>query len=389
MVRRARFLRTAICLSRRRQCTARLVLSVGLADRITRSLSRAVCVFRSGAASLRFCSRRVAPAGVRRFVVELWGRTVLAGSGGIAVKTLGGRQFWGDVSFFRGWRVQQNIVTGHFRLLDARDCRRAWGSRRECENHLGVVRQQNASMTGHAVVLLHGLFRSSKSMARIGRRLQADGLFVVPFDYPSTRAGLGACAAFLEQVVRSLEGVERISFVGHSMGGLVVRRWMADFGDERVCRLVMLGTPNRGAEIAERLRRFMVARMVAGHALCDLVPGPGSEIQKLPIPSVPFAVIAGARGCSSGFNPLVSGDDDGVVAVESAQLEGAEVSLQVPVLHSFLPFDGRVIEAVSGCIAGWFRDENSALPLSLHGVALTVSHENRADELQGGPCFGR
>ena len=36
-------------------------------------------------------------------------------------KTLGGRQFWGDVHYFRGWRIQQNVFTKHYRLLDPGD----------------------------------------------------------------------------------------------------------------------------------------------------------------------------------------------------------------------------------------------------------------------------
>ena len=58
-------------------------------------------------------------------------------------------------------------------------------------------------------------------------------------------------------------------------------------------------------------------------------------------------MIAGARGDGRGFNPWVSGDDDGIVSVASARLDGAEAYLEVPVLHSFLPFDQRVVEAVA------------------------------------------
>src|SRR5271168_4217278 len=48
------------------------------------------------------------------------------------MKTLGGRQFWGDVKFFRGWRIQQNVFTEHYRLLDPKDSRYAFGSFKTC-----------------------------------------------------------------------------------------------------------------------------------------------------------------------------------------------------------------------------------------------------------------
>jgi pimeloyl-ACP methyl ester carboxylesterase len=282
---------------------------------------------------------------------EAMAEEVSVDGGGLEVgmKTLGGRQFWGDVVFFQGWTIQKNVVTGHFRLLDPQDHRHAWGSRERCESRLAEIRQQAAlpPMEGHAVVLLHGIVRSSKAMSRIANRLEAEGYLVVPFDYPSTREGLSGCANYLDQVVRSLEGVERVSFVGHSMGGLVVRKWMAEYGDDRVGRFVMLGTPNHGAELADRFGELAIFRLILGAGGRDLRTDAGGEIAQLPIPRTPFAVIAGARGDARGFNLLVSGDDDGVVSVESARLDGAEAYLEVPVLHSFLPYDQRVIDAVS------------------------------------------
>lgn len=278
---------------------------------------------------------------------------------GRAMKTLGGRQFWGDVKFFRGWSIQQNVVTGHFRLLDPRDCRHAWGSREQCEAKLQEIRKRDglSPMTGHAVILLHGIARSSKAMAKIGDRLEAEGYLIVPFDYPSTREGLGGCARFLDEVVCSLEGVEQISFVGHSMGGLVVRKWMADFRDERIARLLMLGTPNHGAQLADRFGGLWMYQLVLGPGGRDLVSSEDGEIARLPIPQSPFAVIAGAKGDGRGYNPWLDGDDDGVVSVSSVQLDGADDYLELPVLHSFLPHDERVIEAVvsyldSGCFQG-------------------------------------
>ena len=41
--------------------------------------------------------------------------------------TLGGLTFWIDVAEIGGWRMQRNIFIGHWRLLDPRNVRRAWG----------------------------------------------------------------------------------------------------------------------------------------------------------------------------------------------------------------------------------------------------------------------
>lgn len=41
--------------------------------------------------------------------------------------TMGGEVFWNDLAEANGWRVQKNNITGHCRILDSEDIRRAWG----------------------------------------------------------------------------------------------------------------------------------------------------------------------------------------------------------------------------------------------------------------------
>lgn len=283
------------------------------------------------------------------------------------MKTLGGRQFWGDVAFFRGWTIQQNVITGHHRLLDARDFRHAWGTLEQCNDKLDQIRaeQKLQPMSGEAVILLHGIVRSSKAMHRIQSRLESDGYLVVPFDYPSTRVDLKNCSAFLNGVIKSLDGVEKISFVAHSMGGLVVRSWLKEHSDDRVRTLVMMGTPNQGAELADMLRNNHLFRLILGPAGQQLVSDPAGAAS-LPVPKFPFAVIAGAKGTPGGYNPLIPGDDDSIVSVKSAFLPGAVDSLEVPSLHSFLPFNESVVDAVALFLKdGVFREsgEPQSVPI--------------------------
>ncbi|MCI7349160.1 MAG: hypothetical protein MSH60_00215 [Ruminococcus sp.] len=41
--------------------------------------------------------------------------------------TMGGILFWNDIANVNGWRMQQNTITQHIRILDPQDVRRAWG----------------------------------------------------------------------------------------------------------------------------------------------------------------------------------------------------------------------------------------------------------------------
>lgn len=41
--------------------------------------------------------------------------------------TMGGHVFWNELANVNGWKLQKNMVTGHCRILDPDDIRRAWG----------------------------------------------------------------------------------------------------------------------------------------------------------------------------------------------------------------------------------------------------------------------
>ncbi len=261
--------------------------------------------------------------------------------------TLGGMQFWGDVVFFRGYKIQRQVFTGHFRLLDKSNRRYQSGTFEECEKTLQQIRIAGNLKpdTGHAVIYLHGIGRTSRSMRPLLDAMPKEGFVHVLFEYPSTRVSIEQAADYLHSLIVSLTDVSKISFVVHSMGGLVVRRYLRDHKDPRLHRMVMLGTPNRGAELADMLKRNWIFRTVYGPAGQELVTDPDGTTGTLPIPAFEFGVIAGGKGDENGFNPLLPGDDDGTVTINSTRLSGAADFLRVPRLHSFLLADATAIAA--------------------------------------------
>ena len=46
----------------------------------------------------------------------------------IPFATMGGLVFWNNIAECNGWRLQQNMITNHARILDANDIRIAWGT---------------------------------------------------------------------------------------------------------------------------------------------------------------------------------------------------------------------------------------------------------------------
>lgn len=291
------------------------------------------------------------------------------GYANLALGTWGGKQFWTDFLHRDGWRIQRNAMSGHYRLLDPNDRRRAWGNYSHCLAELRTAVPQDPSASRpDVVVLLHGLGRSRSSFEALGERLHASGYRVINFSYASTRETLEDHAAALEHVVRHLEQAQRISFVGHSLGNLVVRRYLhahPEIGKQEPqrFRMVMLGPPNLGAQLARRFRNNPLFELVWGASGSQLSQHWEELEPRLATPDFTFGILAGG-GNVSFSNPLVEGEDDLIVSVEETRLAGADDFRRVAVSHTFMPWDEEVMELTERFLKeGWFESEATRQPV--------------------------
>jgi len=290
-------------------------------------------------------------------------------------QTAGGKQFWADVWFFHAWRIQRNVLTGHHRLLDASNRRHAWGTLDACRAELDTIRRRDKlpPMQGKAVVVLHGLFRTRTAMDPLCVTLaKGDSYTTFNVGYPTTRGSVADHAASLESVIRSLEGISEINFVGHSLGCLVVRHWLGDLAEQKrdlpagqkFGRMVMHGPPNHHPQIAAKLLSTELATFFTGPASEQLATSWEELEPKLATPPFEFGILAGGRGNGHGYNPLLPGDNDGVITVESTRLAGARDFRLLPVLHSFVMNDARIQELTLRFLQhGYFESEATRQPI--------------------------
>jgi pimeloyl-ACP methyl ester carboxylesterase len=309
----------------------------------------------------------------------------LGGADPAPVPTLGGKQFWADELFFHQWRIQRNVLDGHYRLLDERDLRHASGSFEECRAVLEKIKRQRhlPRMTGKAVVVLHGLIRSRASMESLCRYLRQQGGYqVFNIEYPSTRDDIAEHARSLRRVIDNLDGIDEINFVAHSMGNIVVRHYLGDLARQeawkqtaggvaadrraaaRFGRFVMLAPPNQGARLAEMFADNVLFGAVFGDAGHQLGRDWTDLEKRLATPTFEFGIIAGGKGNSKGYNPLLEGDNDGTISVDTAKLAGARDFTVLPVLHSFVMDDDKVQECVLCFLRhGYFYSEQQRRPV--------------------------
>jgi pimeloyl-ACP methyl ester carboxylesterase len=118
------------------------------------------------------------------------------------------------------------------------------------------------------IIMLHGYAMNRANFVVLARRLAAAGLGpIFGFEYWTlgrVAAGARQLGWFIDQV-REATGADEVDLVGHSMGGVVARYYLAfGGGDPHVHRLITLGSPHFGTD---------VSAVGIGHASRELILG--------------------------------------------------------------------------------------------------------------------
>ena len=204
-------------------------------------------------------------------------------------------------------------------------------------------------MTGSisGVILLHGISRTARSFRKMQAALEAAGYATLNLDYASRRKALEGLAEDIHpSIQRFADGVDgTVHFVCHSMGGLLARVYIARYRPERLGRVVMLGTPNSGSEIADRLRHFRPYRAFFGPAGQQLGTLRDDALNALfPPVDYPVGIIAGNRSIYPIASTFLPKPHDGRVSVENTKLDGMADHVVVCTSHPWLVRNSIAIE---------------------------------------------
>lgn len=188
-----------------------------------------------------------------------------------------------------------------------------------------------------AVVLLHGIARTDRSMSALTERLSEAGFRTHNVRYPSTEQSPAELVEFLaSEVAACCKDAPSLHFVTHSLGGLLVRAYLAGHKPGNLGRVVMIAPPNRGSEIVDSLGDTALFRWVYGPTGPELGTDEESFPNRLPDPDYEVGIIAGTESLNPIGSALIPDQDDGAVSVERTRLPGMADFVTVRRSHTFI-----------------------------------------------------
>lgn len=192
------------------------------------------------------------------------------------------------------------------------------------------------------VILLHGLARTTKSMQPLADELLAANYRVVNQGYPSRKFPVAQLAEKAIPPALALcraQAAPRIHFITHSLGGILLRQYLATNSIPELSRVVMFAPPNQGSQVVDKLKNVPGFSLMNGPAGQELGTNPESVPLQLGPVTFDLGVIAGTRSINWILSLYLPNPDDGKVSLENTKIDGMHDFIALPVSHPFIMKD--------------------------------------------------
>lgn len=202
------------------------------------------------------------------------------------------------------------------------------------------------------VLLLHGAWMNSWVMSYLGWALRREGFAVQALGYRTMRDTLEGHLARVAKRIAALKA-SRVHLVGHSMGGVIVLRYLQRNADERIRRAVLLASPVAGCRAAAGLARNAGGEFLMGKSI---------SVWRQPVdvsvdPRFEIGAIAGTRALGLGrIVARLPKPNDGVVCLDETKLPALRDHLVLPIGHTAMLASPRVaLQTAAFLRTGAFR----------------------------------
>ena len=190
------------------------------------------------------------------------------------------------------------------------------------------------------VVYVHGLWLPGEEALFLKHRMaQEFSLTLHWFRYFGASESMADITSRLDALVRELAFPE-VHFVGHSLGGLVIYRFLERFPAQPPGRVVFLGAPIVASRAAERAAAFgPVAHLMGPSVAAELL----TAHERRWTHARALGIVAGNQPLGLGqFFARFSEESDGTIAVSETRLPGASDHIVLPVSHLGMLLSERV-----------------------------------------------
>lgn len=181
----------------------------------------------------------------------------------------------------------------------------------------------NNSRKQEIVILVHGFNKDQSDMIHLKKWLERLGYRAITVDLPLTFSAFDQCVSSFQDQISELGACfdyEKIHFVGHSMGGLVIRSFLASNSVPKLGRCVLIATPNQGTKLADISEKVFKPLGQIYKPLKSLTTCSMNIASPMNDPTPQIGVIAGISN-KHFLGVLLPKINDGRVEVQSAKCE--------------------------------------------------------------------
>ena len=188
------------------------------------------------------------------------------------------------------------------------------------------------------VITFNGIYGYEKQLRFIDEKLAEDGYSVVNIQYPTVDDKIAEMTdkyivPIIDEQVEKLNKINlerkaknlpelKINFVVHSMGSCLIRYYLKEHRLDSLGKVVLISPPSHGSQLADNPIADILWYFI-GPAVADMKTDENSFVNQLGKPTYPCYVLIGDKSNNFLYSMLIKGEDDGMVPLATAKIEGS------------------------------------------------------------------